>query len=131
MSAYREAAKCRALDRLGTHTKPICATCGEARWECMRDAITCFNCHRKRRRPKTNAGEGCALCGEHDARCLDIHHVWQRRGEGPTILLCVNCHRIRSMDVHEAENMVADGYSIVQVEYVQGVPSVVFVNDRR
>ena len=35
----------------------------------------------------------CGMCGETDLRCLEEHHVAQRRFDEDTVTVCRNCHR--------------------------------------
>lgn len=35
----------------------------------------------------------CGLCGETDLRCLEEHHIAQRRFDPDTVTVCRNCHR--------------------------------------
>ncbi len=40
----------------------------------------------------------CGLCGEHDDRCLELHHVADYRRDDGTVVICRNCHRKVSDD---------------------------------
>jgi hypothetical protein len=35
----------------------------------------------------------CALCGEADWRCLELHHIADHGSGETTVTLCANCHR--------------------------------------
>jgi hypothetical protein len=38
----------------------------------------------------------CVLCGEPEARCLELHHLAGRAYDDLTVILCRNCHRKQS-----------------------------------
>lgn len=38
----------------------------------------------------------CVLCGEAEARCLELHHLAGQAYDDLTVILCRNCHRKQS-----------------------------------
>ncbi len=104
-----------------------CETCGERSVYCVHkrknsNTYMCENCYRKLGNHDIakakqwlwdhKAESGCALCEEHDPRCLDYHHVHPKKkkfsiGSMPTsiptraimiemkkcVVVCANCHR--------------------------------------
>ncbi|MCW4463109.1 hypothetical protein OK349_15450 [Sphingomonas sp. BT-65] len=40
----------------------------------------------------------CAMCGESDWRCMELHHVAGQQHDAAVVCLCRNCHRKVSDD---------------------------------
>lgn len=52
----------------------------------------------------------CAICGEHDWRCLELHHVAGQKHDETVVILCANHHRIVTDDQkdHPSSEPAAD-----------------------
>lgn len=57
---------------------------------------------RQRRLERLGSNEPrCGQCGEHDDRCLELHHVTDHGRDECTVVLCRNCHRVCSDDQND------------------------------
>lgn len=43
----------------------------------------------------------CGVCGEHDWRCIELHHVADHGCDDATVRLCRNCHKKISNDQYD------------------------------
>jgi hypothetical protein len=44
------------------------------------------------------ANPHCVYCGQSDWRCLELHHILQKRYGDETVIMCRNCHQMLSDD---------------------------------
>jgi hypothetical protein len=69
---------------------------GEIMGKKLNDDEIKFEARKQKARTRLGPHKTCAVCGEGDWRCLELHHIAGRAFDEMTVALCRNCHRKQS-----------------------------------